>query len=95
MRDMESTLRHIPQIDPEKLRDARERAGLSQTDIGRILGVGKSQIANIESGYSKLEADYLPLWAAACNVRNVMTLYTTAPRNAFFTRRKTLEKSST
>ena len=92
---MKSTLDKIPQIDPDKLRAARDAAGLSQEQMGAIIGVTKAQVGNIENGYSKLGANYLPLWARACGILNVLSLYTDAKPNAFFTRNKFSEKSST
>ena len=37
---------------PEKLRDMRERLGLSQSDIANIIGVSKSTVSHVELGYN-------------------------------------------
>ena len=37
---------------PEKLRQMREALGLSQSDIGDILGVSKSTVSHLELGYN-------------------------------------------
>jgi transcriptional regulator with XRE-family HTH domain len=83
---MEMTL--FKQVDPRKLREARVAAGLTQADIAERLDVTKAQVGNIETGFSAIRVDDLPIWALACGVEDLDTLYTDAPRNAFSTRKR-------
>ncbi len=45
----------------EKLRIAREKAGISQADLARALGVGQPFVHRIERGIKPLPHDRLPL----------------------------------
>ena len=73
----------LSQIDPAKLRSARLSAHLEQKDIAAALGVSVPQISNIESGYSRLQSDHLPIWAKLCGIANPLEFYTDATPNAF------------
>jgi transcriptional regulator with XRE-family HTH domain len=83
----------VKQINPEKLRQARQTAKMTQSELGRVLEVGKSMVRHFESGYARLNADQLALWAEACSVTDLDSFYSVAPRNAFRLPRKPLAKS--
>ncbi len=80
-----------PQIDPNKLREARKKAGLTQQDMGSVLNLTKTQISNIESGYSGIKSDDLYVWAKLCKIE-IDKLYSFAPEGAFNVRKKNLQK---
>lgn len=42
------------------IKSLREKAGLTQEQLGRLLGVGQSTVAMWEAGESKPRADKLP-----------------------------------
>lgn len=39
----------------EKIRNAREKKNMTQTELAKKIGVSKSQLINYEYGYSKLK----------------------------------------
>ncbi len=39
-----------------KIKKKREKLGLNQKEFGRLIGVGRTQIINIESGYCDMPA---------------------------------------
>ena len=39
----------------EKIRNAREKKDMTQTELAKMIGVSKSQLINYEYGYSKLK----------------------------------------
>ncbi|MFI5806636.1 helix-turn-helix domain-containing protein [Streptomyces sp. NPDC051561] len=47
-----------------ELRSMRERAGLTTTEVGRLLGVGQGQFSNIETGRFGVSAERLRVLAA-------------------------------
>lgn len=49
-----------------KLRQIRDHAGLSQDDVAKATGVGRSQISLIETSARQTTLDVLIRWAAAC-----------------------------
>lgn len=50
MMDMASTMESAPPITRKRIKAARERSSLSQTDLARISGVSRQTINEIESG---------------------------------------------
>lgn len=46
-------------IDGAKLRKARDRSGLSQSEAGKAVGVGKAAISKIERGGTSPSSDVL------------------------------------
>ena len=59
------------------IKQMREQAGLSQTDLGRALGLaGKQFISQIENGRTRIPLDQVPVWAKAMKVepRELMKL---------------------
>lgn len=57
---------------PKALAEARERAGLSQVQLARILKISKQRVDEIESsaGPNGPTAATLEKWAEACGVRD-------------------------
>jgi transcriptional regulator with XRE-family HTH domain len=78
----------IPQFDPQKLKAAREKAGISQLDMSKLLRLTKAQVSNFETGYSEIRSAYIFIWADACGVKDLNELMTPAPLGAFFKREK-------
>ena len=56
-------------FQPEKLRDARTRALLSQRDLAELTGVGPVTISRIESGIQRPRPSTLRKIAKALGVR--------------------------
>ena len=52
----------------ERLRLAREQAGLSQGQVAKMLGMHRPTISEIEKGGRKVKAEELPLFADAYGV---------------------------
>ena len=50
------------------LREAREQAGLTQTDLAKRLGVGQSYVSKIENGDRKIEVAELVLVCRALGI---------------------------
>lgn len=46
-------------LNGKKIRELRENAALERADVGKRIGVGSSQIANIEQGIRKPSANGL------------------------------------
>lgn len=46
-------------VDGSKLKKARERTGLSQSEAGRMAGIGKAALSKIERGGNSPSADVL------------------------------------
>lgn len=46
-------------VDGSKLKKAREKSGLSQSEVGRMVGVGKAAISKIERGGTSPSSDVL------------------------------------
>lgn len=46
-------------VDGSKLKKAREKSGLSQSEAGRMVGVGKAAISKIERGGTSPSSDVL------------------------------------
>lgn len=55
-------------IDPARLREARERAGLSQSEAGALCGVTYQQISHIECGVKQPSSEVLVRMCAAYKV---------------------------
>lgn len=55
-------------IDPLKLREARERVGLSQEDAAALCGVSNRQISHIECGTKQPSSGVLVRMCAAYKV---------------------------
>ncbi|MBQ9021371.1 MAG: helix-turn-helix transcriptional regulator [Eggerthellaceae bacterium] len=55
-------------ITGEVLRELREVAGLTQSQVGELLGVYQSRISNIENGERTLHAHEIPEYAKALGV---------------------------
>ena len=58
------TYRFLPQF----LRDMREKAGLTQRDIGKILNKPQSYVYNCETANRRVDITEFILWVKACNV---------------------------
>ena len=52
----------------DRMRKARETAGLKQTDMAEDLGIGRSSIINYESGRAQPPRPVLVAWALRCAV---------------------------
>ena len=52
----------------ERLRQAREQAGLSQGQVARHLSMSRPTITELESGNRRLRADELPIFAKLYDV---------------------------
>jgi len=52
----------------DRLRKAREHAGLKQTELAADLGIGRSSIINYESDKAKPPRPVLVAWALRCAV---------------------------
>ena len=51
------------------IKQMREQTGLSQSDLGRVLGLaGKQFVSMIENGRTRIPLDQVPLWAKALKV---------------------------
>jgi transcriptional regulator with XRE-family HTH domain len=46
----------------------RENAGLTQTDLGKVIGKSREIVSRMETGDIKIPADFIPDIAAACGV---------------------------
>lgn len=57
-----------PRLAPQRVRDARDEAGLTQRSAGASVGVSKQTIANIESGRHTPSADLAARLAALYGV---------------------------
>ncbi len=57
------TRRRLP--TPATRRLMRERAGITQTDLARVLGVDRATVSRWESGDRQPEAAFLPAYLAA------------------------------
>lgn len=69
-------MRAEPLVDPQALRVARERAGLTQHELARLIGVaGGERVSRWERGASEPRPEVLRRIAAALNVqtRNLLT----------------------
>lgn len=55
-------------IDPVRLREARERVGLSQEEAGALCGVSNRQISHIECGTKQPSSEVLVRMCAAYKV---------------------------
>ncbi|MFJ1653437.1 helix-turn-helix transcriptional regulator [Streptomyces sp. NPDC088337] len=60
--------------DPKEFRRRRLEAGLSQTDLARQLGVGRSRICDLEKGRAGLAPKYLKATADifGCKVHDLL-----------------------
>jgi transcriptional regulator with XRE-family HTH domain len=61
----------MPGLLPEKLREMRARAVLSQRELARLSGVGQVTIARIETGIQKPRPSTLRKLARALRVKPV------------------------
>lgn len=52
----------------ERLRQAREQAGLSQGQVARLLNMSRPTISEIEAGNRRLRAEELPMFAKLYDV---------------------------
>lgn len=61
----------------QALAEARERKGLSQAQLGRILGISKQRVAEIESGAGPNGPTAITLerWAEACGILDANLLF--------------------
>jgi transcriptional regulator with XRE-family HTH domain len=64
-------------LDPAKLREARERAGLTQEAAGELCGVSDRQISHIECGTKQPSSEVLVRMCAAYGVE--LSAVTTDP----------------
>ena len=55
-------------VNPERLRSAREGAGLSRERLARLLDVSSVTVWRYEKGAQNPTADTLGAWATACSV---------------------------
>lgn len=53
---------------PDRLRKAREHAGLHQTELAAALGISRASISNYESGRTSPPRPTLMVWAMRCGV---------------------------
>ena len=53
---------------PQFLRQMREKAGLTQRQIGKRLGKSHSYIYNCETGNRRVDVTEFMAWAKACDV---------------------------
>lgn len=53
---------------PERLRQAREQAGLSQGQVARMLDMSRPTVSEIEAGNRRLRADEVPAFARLYDV---------------------------
>lgn len=51
-----------------RLRDARERAGLTQGELAAVLGVDRNTVGRAELGRTAPSAATVAAWARACGV---------------------------
>lgn len=58
------------------IKRAREKAGLNQSDLARLLGVARTSVTNMEAGnqaislyYASLIAEVMPEWGGALTMR--------------------------
>ena len=58
----------MPRIVPERLREARKRAGLTQTELARRVGTASTQISMLETGNSTASLRNAARMARALNV---------------------------
>jgi transcriptional regulator with XRE-family HTH domain len=54
---------------PPFLRELRERAGLTQRDLGELLGKPQSWVFNCETSNRRVDLIEFIAWARACGVR--------------------------
>lgn len=52
----------------DRLRKARETAGLTQIELSGMLGIARNTVGNYELGESEPKAALLARWATACGV---------------------------
>ena len=53
---------------PDFLKELREKAGLTQRDIGQKLGKPQSWVHNCETGNRRVDVGEFARWAVACGV---------------------------
>jgi transcriptional regulator with XRE-family HTH domain len=63
---------------PLRLKLERETLGMSQEELGKLLGRSTSAVSRMESGEMAIPADLMPLWAAILGVE-VWRLYEKPP----------------
>ena len=56
------------QLLPSFLRQVREKAGLTQRDLGKLLNKPQSYIYNCETGNRRVDIAEFILWSRACQV---------------------------
>jgi transcriptional regulator with XRE-family HTH domain len=94
MTDLTITPDLVPQVDPHKLRAVRIKAKLELRHLAVALRVSTPQVANIESGYSRIRAEHLAVWGRTCGVKNLFDLYTDTTPNAFLHERLQARKTA-
>jgi len=52
----------------DRLRKAREEAGLQQKDVADALGISRNSVGNYEAGHTKPRRLVLQAWAFQCGV---------------------------
>lgn len=62
----------------KKIRQAREHAGLSQEQLGEVLGLGQRSMSEIENGKRRLAVAELPILAEALQVP-ILYFFTDVP----------------
>ena len=77
------------QFDPQKLRQAREEKGLTQSDLAQMLGgsVSKGHISNYEIGYAIPTLATLKKIVEALEKPSMDWFLTPAPKGFFFRRK--------
>lgn len=61
--------RHVPQwTQQDRLRKAREDAGLDQGELGALVGIGRTTIGNYERGVTVAKRPVLLAWSMATGV---------------------------
>jgi transcriptional regulator with XRE-family HTH domain len=63
-----STAKRFTDAFCDELRAMRERAELSQVEMGRLLGRSQRSISHIEFGTTRLDFPQVMEWCAACRV---------------------------
>jgi transcriptional regulator with XRE-family HTH domain len=58
----------------ELMRRMRKNAGLTQTQMGEVLGVGQSYVSKLERGENFFDVLLYARWCAACGVEAGPTL---------------------
>jgi DNA-binding XRE family transcriptional regulator len=68
--------KHFYKAVGQSLKIARERAGLNQSDLARLIGLTRTSVTNMESGnqsislyYAALIVEVLPEWGGALTMR--------------------------